>query len=111
MSVGESFRMRGVASNVVLTVRFTVQVGGDESGEHIAFVEQTGEPVLAAAGHLKIRSPSVAFGVPLPALEPYIESYVVDAIHMVGGISVADMANKAFEVEVRRTIEFEAIAT
>ena len=32
----------------------------------------------------------------------------VDAIHMTGGLTVADMANKVFEVEVRFPIEFEA---
>jgi len=111
LSVGESFRMRGVAPSIVLAVRFTVQVGGDESAEHIAFVEQTGEPGLGATGRLTIRSTPIAFGIPLPALEPHIESYVVDAIHMTGGIRVADMANKVFEVEVRFPIEFQASAT
>lgn len=30
---------------------------------------------------------------------------------MVGGISVADMANKVLDVEVQYPIEFEAVAT
>ena len=107
-SVGESFRMRGVAPGVVLAVRFTVQVGGDQSGEHVAFVEQIGEPTLGLTGHLRIRSEPIAFGIPLQAVEAPIESYVVDAIHMTGGLTVADMANKVFEVEVRFPIEFEA---
>jgi hypothetical protein len=111
MSVGESFKMRGVAADIVLAVRFTVQVGGDESAEHIAFVEQAGEPRLGATGWLKIRSTSIAFGIPLNALESHIETYVVDAIDMCGGISVSDMANKVYEVEVQFPVEFQAIET
>jgi hypothetical protein len=100
--------MRGVAPGVVLAVRFTVQVGGDQSAEHVAFVEQIGEPTSGLTGHLRIRSEPIAFGIPLQAVETQIESYVVDAIHMTGGLTVADMANKVFEVEVRFPIEFEA---
>jgi hypothetical protein len=33
MSVGDSLRMRGVVSNVVPSVRFTLEVGGKESAD------------------------------------------------------------------------------
>jgi len=58
-------------------------------------------------GNLKIRCAPIDFGIPASVIEPHIEAYVVYAMHMSGGFSVAEMKNRTFEMELRVPIEFE----
>ena len=83
--------MRGLASGVVLAGRFAVEVGGRQSAEQLALVEQIGEH--GVTGHLKIRCVPTAFGIPTQVLDPHIDAYVAHAVHMVGGVRLADMAS------------------
>ena len=96
-----------IAPNVVLAVHFTVEVGGQQSAEQLALVEQIGKPHLGVAGRFKICCAPNDLGVPSHVIEPHIEAYVVRALHTVGGFTTAEMKNKAFEMELRVPIEFE----
>jgi hypothetical protein len=92
-----------------VVVRFTVEVAGQQSGEHLALVEHIGRPDLGlTAGRLKVCCREVAFGIPSRVIEPHIETYVGQAVHMIGGVTLAEMANKVCEMPSRVPIEFEA---
>jgi hypothetical protein len=90
-----------------VVVRFTVQVGQQQSGEQLALVEQVPAGELGLAGRLKVRCASIDVGIPPQVIEPYIETYVLRAVQMIGGVSLAEMANKVVEVELQVPIEFE----
>ena len=92
-----------------VAVRFTVEVGGQQSGEHLALVEQVSEAELGLVGHLKVCCAPIDVGIPAQVIEPHIEAYVLRAVHMIGGISLTEMANKVVEIDLRVPIEFEAI--
>ena len=91
-----------------VVVRFTVQVGQQQSGEQLALVEQVDTGELGLAGRLKVRCASIDVGIPPQVIEPHIETYVLRAVQMIGGVSLAEMANKVVEVELQVPIEFEA---
>ena len=92
-----------------VVVRFTVEIAGQQSGEHLALVEQIGRPDLGlTAGRLKVCCGDIAFGIPARVIEPHIETYVVQAVHFIGGVTLAEMANKVCEMPSRVPIEFEA---
>jgi hypothetical protein len=107
LSVSEA-GIRDLAPNVVLQVRFTVEVGGEPSAEEIALVEQVGGPHLGITGNLKVSCATTEFGIPTSVIEPHIEAYVGYAVHMMGCFSVAEMVNKVFEMEFKLPIEFQA---
>ena len=91
-----------------VVVRFTIQVGQQHSGEQLALVEQVGEAELGLTGRLKIRCAPLDVGIPSQVIEPHIETYVLQAVRTIGGVSLAEMANKVVEVELQVPIEFEA---
>ena len=91
-----------------VVVRFTVQVGQHRSGEQLALVEQVGGAELGLMGRLKIRCAPLDVGIPPQVIEPHIETYVLQAVRTIGGVSLAEMANKVVEVELQVPIEFEA---
>jgi hypothetical protein len=95
-----------IATAVVLAVHFTVEVGGQQSAEQLALVEQVDKTHLGVAGRFKICCAPLDFGIPAPVIEPHIEAYVVRALHTIGGFTAAEMKNKAFEMELRVPIEF-----
>ena len=108
LSVGEAdMGIRDLTSNVVLEVRFTVEVGERQSPKQVALVEQVGKAHFGLAGHLKICCAPIDFGIPLHVIEPHIEAYVMRAVHIVGGVTLAEMAKKIVEMEMRVPIEFE----
>jgi hypothetical protein len=101
--------LRLCASNVGdVVVRFTIQVDQQQSGEQLALVEQVGGAELGITGRLKVRCPPLDVGIPPQVIEPHIETYVVRAVQMIGGVSLQEMANKVVEVELQVPIEFEA---
>ena len=91
-----------------VVVRFTVQVGQHQSGEQLALVEQVGAGELGLTGHLKVRCAPIHVGIPPQVVEPHIETYVLHAVRMIGGVSLQELANKVVEVELQVPIEFEA---
>jgi hypothetical protein len=96
---------------VVLAVRFTVEVAGQESGEQLALVEHINGTRFGVTGCLKICCAPVDFGIPLHVLEPHIEGYVAHAVHLMGEVTLSDVINKVLEMELRVPIEFEAATT
>ena len=84
-----------------VVVRFTVQLGQQQSGEQLALVEQVGGAELGLTGHLKVRCAPIDVGIPPQVIEPHIETYVVHALQMIGGVSLAEMANKGVEIDLR----------
>lgn len=112
LSVSEAeMGIRDSTYGVVLAVRFTVEVAGQESGEQLALVEHINGTRFGVTGCLKICCAPVDFGIPLHVLEPHIQSYVANAVHLMGGVTLSDMINKVLEMELRVPIEFEAATT
>ncbi len=91
-----------------VAVRFRLEVGGQQSDEYLALVAQVSQVELGLAGHLKVRCAPIDVGIPAQVIEPHIETYVLRAVHMIGGVSLAEMANKVVEMELQVPIEFEA---
>ena len=91
-----------------VAVRFTVEVEGQQSDEYLALVAQVSQAELGLAGHLKVRCAPIDVGIPAQVIEPHIETYVLRAVHVIGGVSLAEMANKVVEMELQVPIEFEA---
>ena len=98
--------MGDTCSGAAVAVTFHVEVGGEQSSDQVAWVEQIGDE-YGAAGHLKIWCAPIPFGFPQPVVEPYIENYVLNATHMFAGVTLTDMANKVFEMDLRVPIAFK----
>ena len=50
-------------------------------------------------------------GSEMHMLEPHIEGYVANAVHLMGGVTLSDMIKKVLEMELRVPIEFETATT
>ena len=63
----------------------------------LAPVEQTRKPGRASQDLLC----AAGLRIPTHVVESYIEAYVVYAVQMLGGFTVAEMENRVFETELR----------